>query len=58
MAKAFGVERRTAWRVLHETHRPSVQFIAGVLSSMPDASFPALFEIELREGDTTNAQQE
>lgn len=45
MAKAFGVSRKTAWRVLHSTRSPSPQFIAGVLASSTDAVFEELFEI-------------
>lgn len=44
MASAFGVSRKTVWRVLHATRRPSVQFIAGVLASSPDADINGLFE--------------
>jgi hypothetical protein len=44
MARAFGVNRKTVWRILHAEGHPSVQFIAGVLASSDDADINILFE--------------
>lgn len=45
IARAFGVGRSTAWRVLHHESPAPSEFIAGALASLPDATFEDLFKV-------------
>lgn len=52
LGRAFRMSRQATWGVLSGTYGPSIKFIAGVLTALPDARFEDLFEvIETRSPD-------
>lgn len=46
IADRIGAERTTVWRVRNGHASPGEQFIAGVLSALPDMEFGDLFDVE------------
>lgn len=46
IADRIGAERTTVWRVRNGHATPGQQFIAGVMSALPDLDFADLFDVE------------